>query len=205
MKRIIVILVFLHISCICLCQFSLDFTAGLGGMRRRIDMGIIDTQTGVSLGLGVNYTFDSIPLELNITPYYMGSRRYEEHYYSPNDYASNYNSGIIVMSGAGTFIQLGKIVQVFASLQVGYWYVKSYHYFTSFKYQNEWKEDDFTRKNSQLAIGPKLGIRLGKKRWKAVIQYENYFLSDQKIARFGNDRLTRLSIGVSFLFNKKTN
>ena len=132
----------------------------------------------------------------------MGSTRYEEHYYAPNDYASSYFPGVIVMGGAGTFFKLGKFVEVFTSLQLGYWYSKSSHSFTHYDYLEGVKWNDFERKNSQLAIGPKLGIRMGKKNFKVIIQYEDYFLSSPAISKFGKDRCTRFSVGLYYIFKK---
>ena len=201
MKRVLIIFIILQVSYIGLGQFSIDLTAGAGGMRRNITKGILDHTIAASLGLDINYKFDSIPLELNLSPYYMSSSRYEEHY-GTADYASNYFPIIIVMGGAGTSFKLGKFVEVFTSLQLGYWYSKSSHYFSYYNYLEGQKWDNFERKNSQLAIGPKLGIRMGKKNFKVIIQYEDYFLSSPAISKFGKDRCTRFSVGLYYIFKK---
>ena len=201
MRKALFIFIFLQTSCICLGQFSIDLTGGLAEMRRDIPNGFPTNRGNMSLGLDLNYKFDSIPLEINITPYYMSSTVYEQ-FMGNNQSLSFYYPRVVVMSGAGTSFNFGKFVEVFTSLQLGYWYTKSTHSLEFYSYPYGEESEKFERKYSQFAIGPKLGVRLGKKKFKVIIQYEDYFFSASPGSRFGKERYTRFSVGLSYLFIK---
>lgn len=198
MKKVIFIFIFIQTSYLSFGQFSIGFTGGLGEMCRDITNGYLSKSFKGDLELSLRYKFDSIPIEINITPYLISSSRYEIF---PNydNIVTDYIPQFVIMGGVGTSSGSERFVQVFASVQFGYWHTKTFNYLN---YVDVNKNKDFEKNIDQFAIGPKFKLKLGKRRLKMVITYENYFLSAGQGSRFGRDRFTNLTVGVSYLFSK---
>lgn len=203
MKKALILLWMILIVPLSFSQWSIGFNAGISEIRRDIPDARLDNLTNLGLCIDLSYAPDSSSVVFNISSYHLAPSRSE--IFTPySHYASNFFTPIIVMSGFGLKSHLGNFIEVQSSLQLGYWYTRSNHYYYHTHFEGE--NQDFVRKFSQFALGPKINIGFGKKKLKGTLTFENYFLTTSPGTSrntFGRERLTRLSIGLSYNFGNK--
>lgn len=208
MKKALILLWMTLIVPVCFSQWSISLNTGLIDIRRDIPEAGLDNLVKLGLRVDLKYAPDSSIIVFNLSSFLIGSSR-SETFTSYTHYASDFFSPVIIMGGAGVNNQLGEFIVVQTSLQLGYWYTHSNHYYNYSLLANENQFQNFERKFSQFALGPKINIDFGKKRLKGTLTFENYFLTSPPGTlknTFGRERFTSLTIGLSYNFgNKKMN
>jgi len=73
MRKLLIVLILVKMSFLSLGQFSMDLTLGAGEMRHDIPYGYLSSKFKPSLELSLNYKFDSLPIEINFSPYLLSN------------------------------------------------------------------------------------------------------------------------------------
>lgn len=195
MRKSLFALCFIFFSHTMMSQFTIGLNGGLGSTRRDIPKGNEQRWSCAGVALDIEYKFDSIPIVLNLSPYFITQTRFEQSAYSQH-IVSIYDPEFIIMGGLGTSASVSRFIQLYASLQFGYWYTENKTIIHDINYS----EEKIYRNLNQFSLGPKVRITLGKGRLKTVFEYEDHLLTPgpEKYANY--ERFSRLSLGLLYSF-----
>lgn len=203
MKKALIILFMITVGPKCFSQWSIGLNTGLSEIRRDIPDVELVNMYYVGLGIDLNYSIDSSSVIFNFSPYVNLNSPVKESFTSNSNIFSTFRTPVFIMVGSGIKSHLSDFIEVRTSLQLGYLYTISNHNY----YNINAADESLERKFSQFALGPKINIGFGKNNIKGRLIFENYFFSNSPniiFNTFGRERLTRLSVGLSFkLGNKK--
>lgn len=202
MKKALIIILMITVVPKCFSQWTIGLNTGVAEIKRDIPDGELVNMYYVGLGIDLNYSSDSSSVIFNFSPYVNMNSPMKESFTSNSNIFSYYRTPVFIMVGSGLKSHLGDFIEVRSSLQLGYLYTISNHNYYNYNAADESLE----RKFSQFALGPKINIGFGKKNFKGRLIFENYFFSNSPdiiFNTFGRERLTRLSLGLSYSFGNK--
>lgn len=199
MRLALIIFFSVQVSVLSFSQLALDLTTGFGMMYREVPEGHLEGRINSSLSVNATYSFKSVPLNINCTSYLISRSQYEQSFANNfNQIQANYYPRVVLMCGVGSSFKPNDFIQLLASVQIGYWYTLNTNtiYITSVGFIH-------TENNlHQFAVGPTLGMTLGKKQLKYILRYEDYFLLPSTSLWNSGERFSRISMGISYEFKR---
>jgi len=114
---------------------------------------------------------------------------------------ANYRTKLSLLAGIAIHSKNDKFLQGYGTFQIGYW--RSSHWEAVVGFNPTYTETNSNSIINQLAVGPLMGLRIGKRRFKGNLEFEELLFPTKDLRYYRFNRLTRISLGFHWIFIKE--